>query len=392
MREREASLMNAATSFWKSVPRKSMTGFLVGVFFIFTTTGIANDIMVMGRQPTFRYVVGVLLSGLFAAAYAFTGFRLRSRFWKAFFPLFAVQVGVMTLLGRLFPDRPQVTPMLASDLAELQSRLTLDGTVIIAMIALGYACFVYVTVSEAKRYARVHAEMKLAAEIHGVLVPGIDRKIANFEFCGRAFPSSEVGGDLIDVFEHDLRWIAYIADVSGHGVAPGVVMGMVKSAARMQLSSAEESEELLERLNSVLYPIKKPEMFVTFAYLAWNGKQLEYSTAGHPPMLHYHAATKEISELACSNLPVGMFGGHKFVSSSLVSQPNDLLLMLTDGLLEVTNASDEEFGLAAVKAVLSERASDPLKEILAAVLDATNRHGHASDDRSLLLVRFGASA
>jgi serine phosphatase RsbU (regulator of sigma subunit) len=73
---------------------------------------------------------------------------------------------------------------------------------------------------------------------------------------------------------------------------PGVVMGMVKSAARMQLSSTEESAALLEHLNSVLIPIKKPEMFVTFAYLAWNGERLQYSLAGHPPILHYHALTR----------------------------------------------------------------------------------------------------
>jgi sigma-B regulation protein RsbU (phosphoserine phosphatase) len=270
----------------------------------------------------------------------------------------------------------------------MQSRLNLDAIMIIVAIASGYACFVYVSIAEGRRYARVHAEMLLAAEIHGVLVPRIDTKIANFEFCGRSVPSSEVGGDLIDVFEHNRNWIAYIADVSGHGVAPGLVMGMVKSAARMQLSSAEKSETLLERLNSVLYPIKKPEMFVTFAYLAMNGEQLEFAMAGHPPILHYHAATKEISELECSNLPVGMFAGHKFLSGSLTSAPDDLFLLLTDGLLEVTNSKDEEFGLAGVKAVLLAHAANPLDEILTALLDAVDRHGRAADDRSLLLVRL----
>jgi hypothetical protein len=175
----------------------------------------------------------------------------------------------------------------------------------------GYTCFAYVSIAEGRRYFRVHAEMALAAEIHRVLVPTIDIKSDGFEFYGRSLPSGEVGGDLVDVFQTDRGWIAYIADVSGHGVAPGVVMGMVKSAARMQLSSTEESAALLEHLNSVLIPIKKPEMFVTFAYLAWNGERLQYSLAGHPPILHYHALTREISELACSNLPLGMFSGGK---------------------------------------------------------------------------------
>jgi serine phosphatase RsbU (regulator of sigma subunit) len=155
----------------------------------------------------------------------------------------------------------------------------------------------------------------------------------------------------------------------------------------MQLSSREKSAELLERLNSVLHPIKKPEMFVTFAYLAWNGERLEYSLAGHPAILHYHAATKEISEIACSNLPLGMFDRQQFVSGSVQCAPDDLFLLLTDGLLEVTNARDEEFGLAGVTAVLSAHASNPINAIFQAVLDAASRHGRATDDQSLLLVR-----
>jgi phosphoserine phosphatase RsbU/P len=155
----------------------------------------------------------------------------------------------------------------------------------------------------------------------------------------------------------------------------------------MQLSSAEKSAALLERLNSVLQPIKKPEMFVTFAYLAWNGEQLEYSSAGHPPILHYHAATKEISELACSNFPVGMFAGQEFLRGTVLCAPGDLFLLLTDGLLEVTNANDEEFGPDAVKAVVSKHGLHPLDQILSKVLEASNAYGQAADDRSLLLVR-----
>jgi serine phosphatase RsbU (regulator of sigma subunit) len=313
---------------------------------------------------------------------------LRRQFWKAFFPLFAVQVALMAFLGNRFPSLPRPRSMDAAGIDRLENRLIFDGIATTVAIGLGYACFVYVSITEARRYAHAHAEMVLATEIHRVLVPAIDTRIGNFEFYGRSFPSGEVGGDLIDVFQHEGGWIAYIADVSGHGVAPGVVMGMVKSAARMQLSSAEKSATLLERLNFVLQPIKKPEMFVTLAYLAWNGKHLEHSLAGHPPILHYHAATKEISEVACSNLPVGMFNGLEFVSESVQCVPDDLFLLLTDGLLDVENAKNEEFGLPAVKAVLSAYAGNPLNITLQAILDATNNHGRATDDRSMLLVRY----
>jgi sigma-B regulation protein RsbU (phosphoserine phosphatase) len=331
--------------------------------------------------------LAILLTGLFCVAYAVAGTILRKNWWRAGLPIFIAQFVVMNALGNLFPGLPEPTWMGTAEIARLQSRLTLDGIGIMLVVAVGYACFAYVSITEGRRYFRVHAEMALASEIHRILVPTIDTKTNEFDFYGRSLPSGEVGGDLIDVFQNNQGWIAYIADVSGHGVAPGVVMGMVKSAARMQLSSAEKSAALLEHLNSVLLPIKKPETFATFAYLAWNGERLEYSMAGHPPILHYHAATREISEVSCSNLPLGMFGGQQFVSGSAQCAPDDLFLLLTDGVLEVTNARDEDFGLAGVKAVISRQASKPPSTILQAVLDATSRHGHAVDDQSMLLVQ-----
>jgi serine phosphatase RsbU (regulator of sigma subunit) len=125
-------------------------------------------------------------------------------------------------------------------------------------VALGYTCFAYVSVTEGRRYARVHAEIELATEIHHVLVPSIDTKLGGFEFYGASAPSGEVGGDLIDLAGSDEAWVAYVADVSGHGVAPGLVMGMVKSAARRLLSSGAGSAHLMARLSEVLFPLKKP--------------------------------------------------------------------------------------------------------------------------------------
>jgi serine phosphatase RsbU (regulator of sigma subunit) len=128
-------------------------------------------------------------------------------------------------------------------------------------------------------------------------------------------------------------------------------------------------------------------MFATFAYLAWNGERLEYSLAGHPAILHYHAATNEISDVSCLNMPLGMFDQPDFDTASVECAPHDLLLILTDGLLEVTNAKGEEFSSAGIKPVLLANAASPLSAIFDAILDAARLHGHAADDQSMLLVR-----
>jgi hypothetical protein len=379
--------MNPTLAFWKTFPRKSTFVFLAGVFFTFSTVGIASDLVEMGRQPALLYILMVLISGVFTASYAAAGLVFRKKMWKAFFPIFAIHMLLINLLHHWLPSFPPLVVMNAADVSHLQSRLSFDARCMLIAIALGYSCFVYVFVSEGRRYFRVHAEMELAAEIHHILVPPIDTKIGEFEFYGRSIPSGEVGGDLIDVFPNNSGWIAYVADVSGHGVAPGVVMAMVKSAARMQISSCEKSSELLGHLNSVLLPIKKPDMFATFAYLAWGGERLEYSLAGHPAMLLYQAATNEVSEVSCLNMPLGMFDQQNFDTASVHCAPDDLFLILTDGLLEVTNAKGEEFTLTGIKPVMLAHATAPLDVVFQSILDAVHSHGHAIDDQSMLLVR-----
>lgn len=95
--------MSPTKSYWKTIPRKSFVGFLLGVFFIFSTMGFVNDIIEMGRQPILRFALTVLLSGVLAMFYAGTGFVLRKQFWKAFLPAFVLQFVVMNVLGSLLP-------------------------------------------------------------------------------------------------------------------------------------------------------------------------------------------------------------------------------------------------------------------------------------------------
>ena len=376
--------MRRPDHFWKNTPRSSLLVFLLGVFFLFGTLGPAVDIMGMGRQPIQRYLVSVVLFGAFAVFYAITGVMQRGRSWMLIFPMVIVEMFVM---GRVLRDTPAPHQMGFVDISHLQNRLSLDAGMSIGCMVLGYVCFIYVFISGGRRYFVLHAEMELASEIHRVLVPKVESRIGNFEFYGRSLPSGRVGGDLIDVVQSGNRWIAYIADVSGHGVAPGVVMGMVKSAARMYLASNEGSEHFLERINSVLTPIKKPEMFVTMAFIAWEGDHLEFSSAGHPPILHYSRVNKTVAELACDNLPVALFTPKEFASNKVGVHAGDVFLLVTDGLLEATNKAGTEFGVEGAKKALTAAAEEPISTLADRIFEAAKSFGRISDDESILLIR-----
>jgi serine phosphatase RsbU (regulator of sigma subunit) len=192
---------------------------------------------------------------------------------------------------------------------------------------------------------------------------------------------------LIDLAGSEQHWVAYLADVSGHGVAPGVVMGMVKSAARMLLSSGDDTAHLLPRLNEVLFPLKKPDMFVTFCFVARNAGGLRIGLAGHPAILHFSARSNQITQLECPNMPLGILPSGDFESSEIRAEQGDVFALYTDGFLEQANAAGEEFGLTRFQDEFLKHGTESLEAICRSLQESVARHGIQFDDQSILLIR-----
>jgi len=379
--------MPSKQTYWQRLPFTSMALFLLGVFFIFAITGIATDVFDSGRQTPEKFAVNILFAGCTAMVYAVAGFALRQRFWMAFPPILAAQLFIGNLIGTRFHNIPTPTQMDSAAIAALEKRLAVDGWAIIIATVIGYICFLLVNIKEGRRYFRVQAEIELATEVHRILVPPIETRLGAWEFYGRSSPSGEVGGDLIDLAGDADNWVAYVADVSGHGVAPGVVMGMVKSAARMLLSSGDDATHLAPRLNEVLYPLKKPDMFVTFCFLAKTRDGLRLGVSGHPAILYFSARTNEVMQYQASNMPLGIMPEGEFASVAVPSEVGCLFALYTDGFVETANAAGEEFGIARLQAEFQKHATQPLSEIHTALVASLRRHGPQFDDQSLLLIR-----
>jgi serine phosphatase RsbU (regulator of sigma subunit) len=266
-----------------------------------------------------------------------------------------------------------------------RGRLVLDGVGAILTLMTGLRLFMYFINSSAARYLRARTEIELASEIHRVLVPPIERRIGDVEFYGWSFASGEVGGDLVDVVDHAGGWLGYVADVSGHGVASGVVMGMFKSALRARVISDEGLPALLADLNDILIPLKPSASYVTFAGVRSSGSSIECAVAGHHPVMRVRGA--QVEEITAPQRAVGMFPDSTFEAQVIDWQPGDLLALVTDGLLEVFDSENRELGLAWARQVLAAHADRPLAEIAERLLAGARAHGPQADDQTLLLIR-----
>jgi serine phosphatase RsbU (regulator of sigma subunit) len=94
-----------------------------------------------------------------------------------------------------------------------------------------------------------------------------------------------------------------------------------------------------------------------------------------------------VAFLAMEQFPLGLFADAKFESRMARLEPGDILALLTDGLPEVADAKDEQFGLERIGGILAEYAEHPLDELIERLFEAARRHGRQNDDETLILVR-----
>lgn len=353
------------------------------IFALFTTFGFLSDMLTGGSRSWAHLTVNVLFSG--GMAVLFVALMLRNK--RLFWPLIACQIAAGVLIDRYFV---LLVPEAAVRLPEgMQGRFIFDGLATMAGVLLGYAAVAAFLTREGANYLRMETEIALARDIHRGLVPPLGGQRGAFEYAAVSHPSGEVGGDLVDAVDvSPSRWVGYVADVTGHGVHAGVVMAMVKSAARMALARGAGIEDLLRDLNTVLVPLTSSAMFVTAAVIETEGDRVRFALAGHLPLLHLIASEGRVERLSVPNLPLGLVANTEYTARVVHCAPGDILATVTDGLTEVFDARDRELGLDGVAAVLARAGGEPLDAALRAIVDAARTHGTQIDDQSALLFRW----
>ena len=364
---------------WRTLPLGSSVRFYGGVFCLFAALNLISTSMDFRSQSAVDLIGNASIGGGCAILWALAGTR---RIIWLFFVAAFVQVIAASMSSMRFSAHHLLSPH------DLQRKLIVNGFIEIVLIIAGYILFLIFFNHEGARFFKTQTEVRLAGEIHRTLVPPRHQTIGNVELFGRSIPSSEVGGDLFDFVEGDGAWHAYVADVSGHGLAAGILMSMIKSAASMQLNKLKKPADLLADLNDVMQPFTSPANYLTFAYVGGNGTdRMSFALAGHLPILHYEAQTKSVVERSDSNVPIGLFKNQTFESSHLTLQPGDLLAIITDGFTEVFDKKDREIGMGEFKSMLLACAEKPLPEIYRELRANTMAFGKQTDDQTMLLIR-----
>lgn len=241
-------------------------------------------------------------------------------------------------------------------------------------------------------------ELKMVGEIQRSLLPERLPKIPGFDLASYYHPSTQAGGDYFDIVPLiGDQWGLVMADVAGHGVSAAVIMAVLRSLvhAHLPYTRSIPACAFLEFINSqITNTYVRDGRFVTqwCAALDPGTRRVTYASAGHnPPRIVRDGAILELD--AVGGMPMGIDGSASYEEVSVTLEPDDLLVIYTDGIPEATRHADgskEFFLMERFDEVLVASGQDSAQECIdrvAAAVNAFSQSTTPADDQTMLVIR-----
>ena len=225
---------------------------------------------------------------------------------------------------------------------------------------------------------RLESELELSQVVQRALLPQRIPDIRGVELAAFSRPSEIIGGDYFDFFQfRDGTHGLVIADVSGHGVAAAMLMSSLQTAIRTMAPDTDSPAEILERINRFYIHNIHFTTFVTVFLARFDPvtRTLTYVNAGHNPPAVRRGASAEILWLKPTAPAIGLAEDFRARMESIGFSQGDSLLLYTDGVTEVLNISNEQFGQERLADLVHQHADRTAPDLLQAVRQAVSAFG-----------------
>lgn len=235
-------------------------------------------------------------------------------------------------------------------------------------------------------------EIHLAAEVQQSILPRSVPTVPGFDFAARMYPAKIVAGDYYGFIELPTGEIAVvIADVSGKGVAAGLLMPSIEVALRMDAPRFPSTNDLLHTFNNVVCQITGGDRFISLFYakLCAQSRSLEYTNAGYNPPLLLRAGT-DPNTLDKGGPVLGVLPNSDYESDTVDLRHGDILVLYTDGAVEAENPAGEQYSairLAKIVGLYSEQSASELVETIYGSITEFRGPNPLADDLTLVVVK-----
>lgn len=273
----------------------------------------------------------------------------------------------------------------------IRYKLVLLFTVKDGRVARDERLYDSVGVLERLEKTRLDKELRTAAAVQRMLLSRTEHVTPFSESVGDSVACRAIGGDFFEILEGSTGDVGLVlGDVAGKGPAAALLASMLQGMLATEARSGDGPASILTRMNRELASRNIESKFATIIYavLSPDGR-LVYSNAGHNAPA---VVTRGGLERLTTGGPIlGAFGDVTFEQATVQLQPNDTLVMFTDGVTEARDVANDEFGEARLIASIGNDCGAPprdlLRRIFADVRDFC-RDAEQTDDITVTVTRF----
>ncbi|MHC4199258.1 MAG: PP2C family protein-serine/threonine phosphatase [Planctomycetota bacterium] len=231
------------------------------------------------------------------------------------------------------------------------------------------------------------------------MLPQQAPELERYEFGLCYEPAAKVSGDFYDFIPvRDGALGIVVADVTGHGVEAGIIMGMAKQAISIYGRQIESPDEVLCLTNEELHRTLDARTFVSLSYAVLDMEThiLRFARAGQcrPILINPAWKTVEPQVVNSKGLALGVDKGPRFRQVieliPIKLEPGDVFFQYTDGLVEATNKEKQQFGEERLMKLLTRYARASAQELVDIVLESLNeftRTPELEDDLTMLVLK-----
>ena len=238
------------------------------------------------------------------------------------------------------------------------------------------------------------AQLIAAQRIQEFFLPRHAPKVAGFDIAGKVIPAEFAGGDYFDYLSlPDGSLGIVVGDVSGHDVSASLVMAATSAHLRSFAEDHTDVEEILVRTNSILSRETDDARFVTLIFLRLDAsaRSLSYVNAGHPSayIIGHSGQTRHV--LHSMSFPLSVVPDATYpLSDAIELESGDVVLLVTDGILESRSPEGETLGTNRLLDLVHENRDKSAEQIVQSIADAIGDFTHrerARDDLTAVVVK-----
>jgi phosphoserine phosphatase RsbU/P len=240
---------------------------------------------------------------------------------------------------------------------------------------------------------RMERELQMARRVQISLLPASLPNVAGWELAARWKPARQVGGDFYDFLSsRDGRLGLLIADVTDKGMPAALFMASVHSIVRVTSLHVSTPVDMITQANQLLCDESEDALFVTlfYAQLFPPSGEMTYVNAGHNPGLLFQNSTGKILPLIRTGMPLGIESDALYEQRKVLLEPDDFLLLYTDGVTEATDSREQEFGMDRLQETVWEARRLPAPALLEKLETAVQHftgEGATPDDITMMMAR-----